>query len=435
MSRQPTGTRSTRLCRLSALALLLVGGLLAATPAGFHDPLFDKLQFDKWVGKGDSRIRWSVEVPPPELSTHQRLMIRVVTKIDGRELEKRRGEGAFYALLQITDPAGVVWQNHTPIDLAALQPGVQNQEFFITHYAFVLPGDYTLAIAVCDGKTLEHSTTLRRVHVAPVKDDPLPQAFDGLPAVEYIPPTEGNPDVWFIPGIETKLNLTLPTRRRLDLQLVVNTTPSERSMGSASALRRNMALAIPAMKVLSGLRIPNGTMNVALLDLEKHVVPYEDKSGDPVDWYRMSRVFSQTNPAVVDAKTLANEWKIRGYFMEEMQRRLDAPLPDGAVRVVIVLSGPAFFEDPNRIIYEIPTHDPARQLYYIRLRTLPVRMPPRNRPGMRPVPQRPTIVNIPMGTDDLQKIAVALNGKAFDATSTEQFRRILATIIEQVSRL
>ncbi len=422
---------------------------LPATSVGFRDPLFERVGFEKWGTKAESKIRWAVEIPPPELSTHQRLMIRVVTKIDGRELEKRRGEGAFFAMLQITDPAGAVWQNHTPIDLAALHSSVQNQEFFITHYAFVLPGDYALTIAVCDSKTLEHSVLIRKVHVDPVKDDPLPHAFDGLPAVEYVPPTEGAPEVWYLPLIEGKLKLQLATRHRVDVQVLVNTTPAERSLGSAAALRRNMSLVIPAMKVISGVEIANGTLSVALLDLEKRAVPFEQSLVEqslveqslveqsleaPLDWYRMGRVFASTVPGIVDAKTLANEWKIRGYFMEELERRLRAPLADDTVRVVIVLSGPAFFEDPNRMVYQIPAHDPARQLYYVRLRTLPVRYPPRNRPGMRPVPQRPTVVNVPMGNDDLEKIALVLNGKVFDATSTEQFRRILATIIEQVSR-
>jgi len=53
---------------------------------------------------------------------------------------------------------------------------------------------------------------------------------------------------------------------------------------------------------------------------------------------------------------------------------------------------------------------------------------------MRPVSQRPVVVNVPMLNDDLEKVALALNGKVFDATSSQQFRRILATIMEQVSR-
>ena len=212
-----------------------------------RDPVFEKLQFEQWAGKGETRIKWSVEVPPAELSTHQRLMLRVVTKIDGRELEKRRGEGAFIAMLQITDAAGLVWQNHTPIDLGSLAPNVQSQEFFVTHYAFVLPGEYVLTIAVCDTKTLEHSVSTRKLRVEGVKDDPLPRAFDGLPAVEFVPPTDGTPDVWFLPGIAGKLKLELAAKHRLEVQVLVNLTPSERQLGSAGALRRNMSLAMPAL--------------------------------------------------------------------------------------------------------------------------------------------------------------------------------------------
>ena len=421
------------------MLLLAFSDLLpAAAPAGLRDPVFEKLQFEQWAGKGETRIKWSVEVQPAELSTHQRLMLRVVTKIDGRELEKRRGEGAFIAMLQITDAAGLVWQNHTPIDLGSLAPNVQSQEFFVTHYAFVLPGEYVLTIAVCDTKTLEHSFSTRKLRVEGVKDDPLPRAFDGLPAVEFVPPTDGTPDVWFLPGIAGKLKLELASRHRLEVQVLVNMTPSERQLGSAGALRRNMSLAIPALKLMSGMAIPNGTLRVTLVDLEKHAVPYEQAveplAAEGLDWFRMRQVFTQATPGIVDAKTLANEWRMRGYFLEELARRLDAPLADGTVRVVIVISGPAFFEDPNRLVYEIPAHDPARQLYYIRYRALPVRYPPRNRPGMRPVPQRPVVINVPMLNDDLEKVALALNGKVFDATSSQQFRRILATIMEQVSR-
>ncbi|HXJ38070.1 MAG TPA: hypothetical protein VNH18_02260 [Bryobacteraceae bacterium] len=418
---------------MPALFALFALPAYAGVPKGLRDPEFERLQFAKWsTAAGQSHIKWSVETPPPELSTHQRLLIRAVIRIDGRELEKRRGEGEFVVLLQTTDSAGQVWQIHTSVDLATMQPYMQNRDLYITHYAFVLPGDYTLAIAVCDSRTLEHSLVTHRVHVDPVKDEPLPHAFDGLPTVEYVPPIDGTPDVWYLPGLEARLNLPVKTKRRVRLQVLVNATPSERSMGSAAALRRNMSLLIPALKVFSNLELSNGSVEVALLDLAHRKVVFEQEGG--LDWYELRKFFTSTKAGIVDAQTLANEWKMRGYFMEELLRRLRAPLDD-EVRVVIVLSGPAFLEDPSRLTWESEPPDPARQLFYIRYRTLPVRYPPRNRPGVRPVPQRPTTVNVPMLNDDLQSVAIALNGKVFDATSAEQFRRIFATILEQLARL
>jgi hypothetical protein len=102
---------------------------------------------------------------------------------------------------------------------------------------------------------------------------------------------------------------------------------------------------------------------------------------------------------------------------------------------MIVLSGPAFLEDSDAVDTQIPKVDAARQLYYVRLRTLPVRYPRRGRSSTPPRLQRPVVVNTPMPPDDLERLAMGLNGKIFDATSTEQFRRILATILEQVSLL
>jgi hypothetical protein len=438
MSRHRTGVFDIPRCRCTTAVatfwlLTQASAAFAAVSAGASDPVFERLQFHRWAPSTQSHMKWSVEVPPAELSTHQRLMFRVVTKIDGRELEKRRGEGELVAMLQVTDSSGHVWQNHTSIDLSTLQPDVRNREFQITHYAFVRPGDYSLSIALCDSRNLDHNVIARKIHVDPVKDDPLPHAFDGLPTVEFVPPTEGNPDVWFIPDIESRLNLTLRSQRRLELQVVVNTTPSQRALGSGSTLRRNMSLVIPAMKLLTGVQVPNGSTSVSLLDLERHQVAFEQPNASRLDWAAMSKVFGTRNTGMVDVRTLANEWKMRAFFLDQISRSLQAPLPAETVRVVIVLSGPAFFEDPNSVVADTPSVDSARHLYYVRLRTPPVRYQRRNRPGMRPPIERPLVIDTPMPPDDLEKLAIGLNGKIFDATSTEQFRRILATMLHQIS--
>ena len=437
MSRQPTGIINIPPCRRRLLLLALLATLpaLAGTRGGVHDPVFERLKVAEWGAAGQARMKWSAEVQPPELSTHQRMILRVITKIDGRELEKRRGKGEFFTLVQITDETGKLWQAHESIDLSALESNLINREFFVTQYAFVKAGNYSVTVAVCDGNNLDHSFVTRRVHVDALKDDPLPHAFDGLPTVEFVPGTDGVPDVWFIPDIQSRLNLAPQTKRRIELQILVNTTPSERSMGSASTLRRNMALVIPAMKVFSGINLPNGTVDIAFLDLELRKVVFEQTVVKQPDWYGMSKVFTSKNPGMVDIRTLTNEWKMSGYFLDEVSRRMNAPVAEDTVRVVIVLSGPAFFDGMKENVSELPVGADSRRLFYIRCRTLPVRYPRRNRPGVTPVPQRPVTVNTPMPADDLERAATALNGKVYDAASTEQFRRILAIILGQIADL
>jgi hypothetical protein len=41
----------------------------------------------------------------------------------------------------------------------------------------------------------------------------------------------------------------------------------------------------------------------------------------------------------------------------------------------------------------------------------------------------------PMPVDDLEHTVEPLNARLFDAASTQQFRRVLAAILEQISRM
>jgi hypothetical protein len=446
MSRQPTGTRNTRPFRhesatgvFACLLLLTVPAPAAPAAAGNLDPTFARLPFNEWLSQGkQSQIRWSVEVLPAELSTHQRLILRVAIRVDGREIEKRRGPGDITALLQFEDSEGRVWQNHNALKPADMHTSTQSREITFLQYAFVLPGDYTLSIALCDTATLEHSVTLRKVHIAPLKSDPLPESWAALPAVEFIPGINEPPDVWYLPAIGNRLRLPVKTRRPVHVQIVVNTTPTQRAAGSLTTLRNNMSVLIPALKVLSQIDLANGSIDAALLDLTHRRVTFEQKNVDRLNWDGMRKFFIDTKPGVIDVRELAGQWKMRRFFWEEISRRLGGVQKqgnDGARNVVIVLSGPAFFDDQEPVEpLELP-NDPDRRLFYIRYRTVPLRMQrPRMKQGARGPALAPSAV-FPMGVDDLEHTVEPLNARLFDATSSEQFRRIVAAVIDQLSHM
>ncbi|MEP6717308.1 MAG: hypothetical protein ABJC09_17175 [Terriglobia bacterium] len=48
---------------------------------------------------------------------------------------------------------------------------------------------------------------------------------------------------------------------------------------------------------------------------------------------------------------------------------------------------------------------------------------------------RPLPLAIPMPLDDLEKAVGPMDARIYDATSPEQFRRILAAVIRQISTL
>ncbi len=441
MSRQPIGTLNTRRCRVR---LLLVAALMAA-PAfadiGFRDPEFSKYPFAKWQAERQSQIHWTVVVMPAELSTHQRLILRVTAQVDGRELEKRRSAGQFMGLIEYTDSAGHVWQNHVSVETAKLQAAMQRQYLEINFYAFVLPGDYSVALGVCDPKTLEHSVAVRKVHVAGLKTEPLPDAWAGLPPVDIVPRTRETPDVRFLPEVVTRLNLPVETKRPVHIRVLLNTTPTQRAAGSMSAMRENMSVLIPAMKILSGLRLKNGTIDAEMLDLTHRKVPFEQNGIRTLEWDLLRKYFLDTRPGIIDIHTLEAQTKMLGFFRDQVMRRM-TPGTDGRAPVVIVLSGPAFFEDQDPVGQEERTD--SGRLFYIRYRTIPVS----RRPAMPGPPGRfgrfparalaladSDILIPPMKEDDLQKTAEPLNARLFDAASALQFRRILAAVIEQISKM
>jgi hypothetical protein len=419
-------------------ALLLFAGGAYGAP-GYHDPEFARIPFDKWVGEGkQQQIRWTVTMLPAELSTHQRMILRVTARVDGKELEKRRNSGAFEGLIEYTDTAGHSWQNHLSVDPGKMQAAMQREYLDIHFYAFLLPGDYTVALGVCDPKTLEHSVTARKIHVAALKTDPLPDLWNGLPPVDMIAGSMDPPDVWYLPEVDTKLNLPVTTKQPVHVHLVLNTTPSQKASGSAVAMRDNMSVLIPAMKILSQIRLTNGAIDVAMLDLTHRKVVFEQKSAAALDWDAIRRFFLETRPGIVDVRTLEGQHRMLPFFRDEVKKR------NTPGNVVIVLSGPAFYEDQEAVDAAMEAVYPDRQIFYIRYRTVPtLRRYPQgmqapNRFGRYPMgtlPPNPETLIPPMKEDDLEKTAEPMNARIFDAASPAQFRRILAAIVEQVSKM
>ena len=118
--------------------------------------------------------------------------------------------------------------------------------------AFVLPGDYSVSVAIYDPVTRKHGFTQKKLHVAPLKTEPLPGAWEGLPRVEFFSAESG---FRRMPGICPRSPagsaFRFETRHRVHIDVLVNTTPSESVSDSLGELRRNMSAVIPAMKTIS----------------------------------------------------------------------------------------------------------------------------------------------------------------------------------------
>jgi len=438
---------------LLAMGIAFSSRLAAITE--LRDPFFSSVPFSRWQAEGKRKqIRWEVEFFPVELSVHQRLLARVRIEID-RDPALEPAPRKLAALVEYRDESGSVWQTHI---LTGADHGTEagDSETVVFGNAFVLPGSYVVSVAVFDRMSHERSFVTHRIQAKAPAGDPLPHAWDGLPTVEFLPPRADAPDEWFLPSITTRLALSVPTHRPVLLDIVVNATPGGNMAGSMSAVRRNMSVLIPSLKVVSQIEPEQGSVNVRLLDLVSRRVAFEQNeahsrdgqnearsralgqtqaSGDnwPVlEWPRLRRYFIESRPGIVDAHILAWFWNMRSFFWDQVLAAPGGSRDDA--RVVLVLSGPAFFPGQEPVPQSDMEWAQNTCVYYVRYRPFaffPRRVRPR--PGARPSGATPPIRPLP--DDELEIAARKLNARVFDVTSPAEFRKVIAAVMGRLARL
>ncbi len=350
---------------------------------------------------------------PPELSAFQRIAAGVKIQVDGPELPKHHA----VILTEFEDADGGVWQTHA--ELGRGPEYVQS--------AFVLPGDYSVSVAIYDPVTRKHGFTQKKLHVAPLKTEPLPGAWEGLPRVEFF---SAESDSAWMPGISPRspAGSGFLFKRGTGFTSMYSRTPHR---AKAFPIRwancgATWAPSYRPLKTLSQIDLTNGSMDFALLDLTRQ------RSLRAANWDEMRAFFAETNPGIIDVHALDSRWKMRTFFTTQVTAE---PVHEEA-HAVIVLSGPAFFPDaePGAKI-DLPS-DPLHRVFYIRCRLIPhsvLEPRPRPRPGVRPRPLRPNFFRLPL--DDLEKPLESSGAMLFDVITPEQFRRVLAAVIGQISRM
>jgi hypothetical protein len=415
-------------CRAALLFVLV--GCAGLAQDGSRDPAFAAVPFDQWLaGAEQPRIRWTTRVLPVELSNFQRLQAKVDIQVDGEEVAKRRGRGFLVMLVQFNDSEGRVYQTHKALDLQEMKETAGKMNFIYSQDAFVLPGDYRISLGVFDSENGDHSVAQRMLHVGPLKNDPLPAAWRGLPPVELL---HDAPDQGLLPSLTGRLDLPLETRRPVRVELLVN--------ASGQAAKSNWGELIPALSVLSDINVRNGALNVALLDLARQRVVFEQNVTRDLDWRKLEAGFKEADPKVIDVHSLEKRGRSAQFFVKQVGQRIaDA---GEAVRVLIVLTGPMAFESGENLHAIELGAKPAGKLFYIRYHS------PAPKPEFRPtyeeprygrrqippgLPRAPAVLAEPV--DELARTVKPLNPHVFDVYTPDQFRKALGTLIEEISKL
>ena len=436
------------------LPVILLGIAVASAVHGQSDPAdpaFSAVPFDRWLAEGDpAAFHWSVRIVGTELNSHQRLQTRLEVQIDGNELVNRRGHGQLIVMIQFQDSADHVYRTHGEIDLQNVEDstGKLNIQYF--QDAMVVPGDYRVGVVIFDTKTKEHSAVQKPLHVNPLRSDPLPGAWSDLPAVELLRAMDP-PDGWFLPYVTGRLHVPLVTRRPIRIEVLMNASASGTSRGltAGTVNSRNLANMIPALKLFSQMQGTEANLHMTLLDVPKRSVVFEQDTAGQLDWNGVRAGLTAADPNKIDVHALEHREQNAQYFVDQVRERL---LPERTprqveadpYRVLIVLSGPLVLDSVKHISPLEPLAKSQGKVYYIRYRLPAARLPtaaptfdPRSRYGggrrSNPGAARQQVPD--EAFDSLEPLLKPLQPRLFEVYSPDQFRKALATMLEEIARL
>ncbi len=433
---------------------------------------------EDWLKEPENNLfRWTVRVGPAQLSPYQRLLVRIQIQVDGEELVKRRGKGPFLMAVRVRDSQGKLEDNYDAINLNSIDERAAKTDIQFTQDVFVLPGDYTIGMVIYVPQTEEHSAKQRPLHVNPLRTDPLPEAWKGLPTIEVLRTGPAQAGL-ILPRLAGRLNLPIASKTPVELSLLMNASPS--AIGPAMRKRqlssRSAQDLLAPLRVLSQLHLDRGTSKVKVVDLTRQKVLFDQRIGTGpggfgLSWGRLRTALGEADPNRIDVRALANQDQNAQFFVAQVAQDIGQPLPrffaqsddaksselqtrppvatpspgpaetkpesprdPDAKRVMVILSGPMSFEsgeDTKPIQLE---GQPQARIYYIRYHSfVPTSVATINEPrrgrvmAMRPIALEPI--------DQLAGLLKPLRPRVFDVYSPNEFRKALAAIMAEVAKL
>jgi hypothetical protein len=421
--------------RFSLLFLRILAFLVIAVGAGSVPPVsaeelstdsvFADAPFDKWAAQGNHQeVPWEVQTSADRLSFHQRLIATIQVQVPGPELLKRSRDEHITLLVEVRNGQGVSFRNFGVLELNELKPEMKRSDVEFSWQAFAVPGQYELSVALWDKKSGEHNFLRRLFHVDAYRNDPLPEMWRGLPAFEFWSTKRDGPDYMFHADIEGRPNLSLATRRPIEMEVLLDMTPSaEIFRGNYGYYNRYLSAALPTFKIFNRINLRNGSRTAAALDLVQRRVVFEQSDGKELDWAVLRKTLSpDSGPGTVSVKDLQTRQQSPVYLREEIVRRLKAGSNHAAkpgvkpLRVFVVLGSPMdFYTFPK--LPEIETGEEQDcVIYYLQFE----------------FSQREGFI---AGTGNMEKMLKPLKVRSFRVQSADDVRRALAKMLDELSKL
>jgi hypothetical protein len=394
------------------------------------EKVFAAVPFSQWVKQGpQASVPWKVRLRSNGLSVHQRLQARIEVELSGRNLVRRPQDGRIVVLVQVMDAAGQPFRDYSLLRMKNLPPEIRKKPVILSWDMFVLPGEYSVTIVLVDDVSLEHNLMQGALRIEPTKNDPLPGAWAGLPSVEFWTPGMEGPDSLFRSDITGKLHLPLITKHPVRMELLADVTASDLFRGSTRFYNRYLSVALPLLKALSQISLDRGSLNVAMLDLRRRRVTFEQDSVKELDWPHAKTVLAPENgPAMIDIVALEQRRESPVFLQDELLRRLNAGAKDppvdadqtppagDAVHIFVVIGSPMDFYSFRNLPRLTPGREKKCIVYYLQFELLNTQY-----------------ADGALGS--VRNMLKPLPVRTFKVRSAESIRHALAKILEEVANM
>ncbi len=180
-----------------------------------------------------------------------------------------------------------------------------------------------------------------------------------------------------------------------------------------------MASLLPILKTFSQIEVRDGVFNLEVLDLMRQRQAFRQEDARKLDWPGLKAAVLAADPTTIDIRSLADARHMASFLRDEVARRIGPPAKsEDALPVLILVSSSASFESLADIT-ETPLPAACDCLvYYIRYNPFALRY--RRANG---------------DFDNVKKVLKPLQVRGHVANSPEDLRRIMAEIMEEISRM
>lgn len=406
------------------------------------EKVFAAVPFDLWVKQGPTTaaVPWKVRIEPHGLSLDQRMRAHVEIELRRRELMNHEPDDRILALIQLEDAAGEKFRDYYLFRMKDVGAGIKKGELDLFWDMYVLPSDYQVTVALVDAAHEKHNLMQGRLKIDPPKNDPLPSIWLGLPMVEFLSSHMEGPDALFRPEVKTRLHLPLAPQHPVELDVLADVTASDLFHGSTWFYNRYLSVALPLLKALSQINLKQGSINVAMLDLRKRAVTFEEDNVKELDWERAKAVLAPANgPATIDIKALEQKRESPAFLQDELLRRLTSA-PAGEKPAAIPATGPELRTGGDPKAMAAPLHVfviIGSPMDFYSFRDLP-HLPPGSEEKCVVYYLQFELLN-PAYADgaigNVRKMLKPLTVHVFKVRSAESVRHALAKMLEEVSAM